>query len=353
LNKDEFFIHEIGCQDTIDVKRAYIDLAGDLVAGVMLSQLVYWHLPQKRTPTAEKLRVFHEGQLWLAKKREDWWTECRITPKQVDRAVSILTGKAALEVNGDTGYPQIPLIEAKLFKFANAPTLHLRVLWENFLPAYEEAARKVAEEMGFEAEGDFTQRVKSEVILPKGENGFYPNGKINLPQTVKSLTKTTTKTIAKTKEERAPHSPDTPTAKARARASEQDEALAPYYTAYWQANGGTEGEPENLTPSTRRTIRPYLLEAKQAGIAAEDLQRLIAWRTSDEQWRPFHVGSDLRTIIGLHQGWVAKGRPQVWSKSNGNQPGRSPSQPVKRHTVPRPHDLPADFDPQKRGFITD
>jgi len=146
---------------------------------------------------------------------------------------------------------------------------------------------------------------------------------------------------------------DTPTAKARARASEQDEALAPYYTAYWQANGGTEGEPENLTPSTRRTIRPYLLEAKQAGIAAEDLQRLIAWRTSDEQWRPFHVGSDLRTIIGLHQGWVAKGRPQVWSKSNGNQPGRSPSQPVKRHTVPRPHDLPADFDPQKRGFITD
>jgi len=290
LNKDEFFIHEIGCQDTIDVKRAYIDLAGDLVAGVMLSQLVYWHLPQKRTPTAEKLRVFHEGQLWLAKKREDWWTECRITPKQVDRAVSILTGKAALEVNGDTGYPQIPLIEAKLFKFANAPTLHLRILWENFLPAYEEAARKVAEEMGFEAEGDFTQRGKSEVILPKGENGFSPNGKINLPQTVKSLTKNTAKTTAKTKDN-APIGAAPLLTKG---------GLA-YFTAWQRKRWANEAQRKAF-------------EAVEAEVGSETMVAAVQWAAN--------AGiSDVNRIIKAARGW---GKP----KANGGARAGGRAAPV-------------------------
>ena len=32
-------------RDTIDVKRCYVDVAGGLVAGVLLSQVVYWFLP--------------------------------------------------------------------------------------------------------------------------------------------------------------------------------------------------------------------------------------------------------------------------------------------------------------------
>ena len=30
--------------DTVDFKRIYVDMAGDRVAGLMLSQLVYWCL---------------------------------------------------------------------------------------------------------------------------------------------------------------------------------------------------------------------------------------------------------------------------------------------------------------------
>jgi len=36
-------------RDAIDCKRHYIDLAGgDVVAGLLLSQIMYWHLPPKK-----------------------------------------------------------------------------------------------------------------------------------------------------------------------------------------------------------------------------------------------------------------------------------------------------------------
>ena len=43
----EFLAWESMSRDTIDVKRVYCDIAGDLVAGVLLSQLIYWHLPDR------------------------------------------------------------------------------------------------------------------------------------------------------------------------------------------------------------------------------------------------------------------------------------------------------------------
>ena len=36
-----------------------------------------------------RLQVEREGKLWLAKSRTDWWDECRISPKQADRALAV------------------------------------------------------------------------------------------------------------------------------------------------------------------------------------------------------------------------------------------------------------------------
>ena len=113
----QFLLWERASRDTLEVKRTYIDMAGDFVAGVVLSQIVYWHLPNRDGQA--RLQVQREGKRWLAKGRADWWHECRVSPKQADRALQILETKG--------------LIEVRLFQFGKAPTKHVRILPEGFL----------------------------------------------------------------------------------------------------------------------------------------------------------------------------------------------------------------------------
>jgi len=77
---NQFLLWEMRSRDCIEVKRCYIDIAKDLESGVLLSQIVYWHLPDKEGQ--QKLTVKRDSYWWLAKAREDWWAECRLTPKQ-------------------------------------------------------------------------------------------------------------------------------------------------------------------------------------------------------------------------------------------------------------------------------
>lgn len=173
----KFIYWEQTSRDTIDFKKAYVDIAEDLIAGLLLSQIVYWHLPNSETGKA-KLRVKKEGHLWIAKSRTDWWDEIRITGKQFDRASNILVKKG--------------LIEKKTFKFNGSPTVHIRILWENFLPKWDETINRAAEAL---SDMDFTQRGKSN--LPKGENGIYPNGKMEFDKRGKSITENTTEIMTK------------------------------------------------------------------------------------------------------------------------------------------------------------
>ena len=111
-----FLQWEMASRDTIDVKRSYIDLAGDLVTGILLSQIVFWHLPGEN---GERLRVTNGDHVWLVKKRSDWWQECRITPKQFDRAAAILETKK--------------LIITEVHRFQGETQKHIRIDWPVFL----------------------------------------------------------------------------------------------------------------------------------------------------------------------------------------------------------------------------
>lgn len=153
----EFLQWEQASRDTIDVKRVYIDVADDLVAGILLSQIVFWYLPGKN---GNKLRIEKDGKTWIAKGRNDWWDECRITPKQFDRAISLLEEKN--------------IVKKELFKFNGSPTVHIALNTEILL-----------------------EGVKS--ILTKGENPISPKGKIHFNQRVKSLTEITTETTTEIK----------------------------------------------------------------------------------------------------------------------------------------------------------
>lgn len=181
MNKNDFLIWEQASKDTIDFKKVYVDVAEDLIAGLLLSQIVYWNLPNKEGKT--KLRVKIDGELWLAKGREDWWEEIRISAKQFDRASKILIEKG--------------IIEKKLKKFDGLPTIHIKLNFDVLLKGIDKVLKpqpenEVAEEMAVSQDSvGFDQ--KSNWDLPNGENGICPKVKKGFDQRVNSITENTNK----------------------------------------------------------------------------------------------------------------------------------------------------------------
>lgn len=165
LTFEDFLKWEETGYDSIKVKRIYIDIAGDLVAGILLSQIIYWHLPSKRDGQT-KLRVKKDGKLWLAKGRDDWWDECRITPRQFDRAIGILVDKG--------------IVEKERFRFGGSPTIHIRLVPEVLMQYIENEISGVNS------------------ILTKGENPILQNVKMELDERLKTLTENTTENTTET-----------------------------------------------------------------------------------------------------------------------------------------------------------
>jgi len=110
---DEFVAWENSSRDTIDFKKIYVDVAGELLAGLLLSQIIFWYLPGKNNGNS-KLGVSKNGQECLVKRREDWREEIRMTPRQVDRAIARLRGKG--------------LIRTEVHRFNGNPTTHIFLL---------------------------------------------------------------------------------------------------------------------------------------------------------------------------------------------------------------------------------
>lgn len=158
------FLHwEQASRDTIDFKKSYVDMAGDLIAGLVLSQIVYWHLPGEKGTT--RLKVTHDNQLWLAKARNDWYNEVRVSPKQLDRALKVLVERH--------------LIITALYHYNGVPTKHIRINWSMFIENFNHLILPKGKN-------------GKPSILPKGKNAFSPKGKNHIPQRVKSLTESTT-----------------------------------------------------------------------------------------------------------------------------------------------------------------
>lgn len=136
------------------IYHAYVDMAGDLIAGALLGQILYWFGAGKDGKS--RARIVKDGFLWIAKTRADWWDEIRISPKQYDRAAKILKEKGFIEI--------------KTFKFYGNPTTHIRIVPEAINAALD--AWKL-------------EQVKT--ILPDGEepaaHGFSPLRNNGLPET--------------------------------------------------------------------------------------------------------------------------------------------------------------------------
>lgn len=104
-------------RDSIDVKRIYIDICGgNLIDAVIFSQVMYWHEP--KADGKPRLEIKREGHLWLAKRYEDWWDDCRVPERPARDSIARLV--------------EIGLLVKKLWHFEGRPTVHLRVNGSRF-----------------------------------------------------------------------------------------------------------------------------------------------------------------------------------------------------------------------------
>lgn len=166
----EYLLWERSARDTIDFKRAYVDMAGDLIAGLMLSQIIYWFLPNSKGES--KIRIRRDGYDWLAKRHQDWFEECRITEWQAPRALTVLE---------DAG-----LVVTKVYKFNGAPTTHIRIDKDSFLRRWREVIRLESSDSL-----DSNQVIDQDGI--KGKSRMQPGDSAD------SLTKTTSESTSQTK----------------------------------------------------------------------------------------------------------------------------------------------------------
>ncbi len=144
MDYQEFLEWEEVTWDTHDFKTIYVDLAGgNVLAGLVLSELMFWHLPDK-TGKKNKLRVKHDGKMWIAIRRYDWWKRARLSPDQADKALMKLV-KAGL-------------IEKKRFKFWGEPTVHIRVIEETFLQKIEKLIKRPPRNPYSPKKGDDTSK---------------------------------------------------------------------------------------------------------------------------------------------------------------------------------------------------
>lgn len=97
----------LATNDVVAFRLAFADIAGDVVAGLLLSQLAYW---------TTRATVERDGHLWIVKTLEAWWDECRLTPHQARRALAELVKRG--------------LAETATHKFHGIPTSHIRLIPE-------------------------------------------------------------------------------------------------------------------------------------------------------------------------------------------------------------------------------
>lgn len=149
---------------------AYVELVnGDILAALLFSQIIYWHLPGKTGKS--KLRVKRGDDMWLAKSASDWKDEIGFTPKQAYRAVGVLKSMG--------------LIQTKLFKFKGSPTTCIQLT-----------------EKGIEAMDSHPSQIHN----PPKANSFALKGKSFTENTNTGITTENLKLIGKPSQKKKTHS---------------------------------------------------------------------------------------------------------------------------------------------------
>lgn len=202
-NWRSFLAWEKSTQDTIDFKKCYVDMIsekGDLMAGLLLSQIVYWYLPNKEGKS--KLKIKKEGHFWLAKEAKEWYDEIRFSEANYKTAMKKLVEEK--------------IIIKKIFKFNNKTTTHIRLNIPVFLDKLNNVLSKYENDIHDE-NTEFEQYLNDEINAKMADEPYssmglvestnlesanqpFSNGRINQSRKVEStipITKNTKKNNTK------------------------------------------------------------------------------------------------------------------------------------------------------------
>lgn len=162
LNREQIIALELSDRKYVRAKKIYIDMAGDLIAGIVLSEVVYWHTPGKGGK--QRLRII-EGKTdrWLACRRQGWWDRARITARQFDRALDKLV--------------KVGLIIRDHFDYKGQSTLHVRINWDTFEKLYNALLEVPAQR---KRRIGITKQSHPDRVLPDGDT-LSPIGNTELP----------------------------------------------------------------------------------------------------------------------------------------------------------------------------
>lgn len=106
------FVKPGGKQPIVIRPECHTICHGDLVVAALLSQVVFWYLPNEQGQS--KLRVHRHGVWWIAKTRAKWMEETGLTLEQYKRALNSLKRK--------------DLIEVRKMRFGGDAISHIRLL---------------------------------------------------------------------------------------------------------------------------------------------------------------------------------------------------------------------------------
>lgn len=253
-------------QDVIKVKRIYIDICGNLTDAVLFSQIMYWH--GKNRSGKSRLQVQRGGFLWLAKRYEDWWKECRVNVNTARDSIKRLC--------------EIGLLEKRIFHFDGTPTVHVRVKHEKFQELISAAldAQKKAEE----AESSAILRIPSDVN--DGIHRFHPT------ESVDSYTETTTETT--TEKDQKPPAQAPPVEAAEESQAPIEKPLTPHQRMFGAICDAWGYNLAAITKSKRGQINGAVGELMDTNATPEDMPAFKAWleaQVSSGKWRSYTVSA--------------------------------------------------------------
>lgn len=236
------------------VRHGLVDIAGDLVAGVLLSQIAYWAGWDRQGES--RLTIERGGHRWLAKAHAAWWDECRVTEDQARRSIATLRDRG--------------LIETQVWKFNGTPMVHVRLVDE----AVEEAL----------STWDDPESTWAGTRMDSGNPADGPGPQ---PES-SSLSETTAETTAETTVGRA-----------------HAERLAGLLADLMVQNGCRR---PRITASG--WLDPIRLLIDKDEVDPERVERAIRWSQRDEFWRAnIHSGKKLREKFDTLRQQAARPRP--------------------------------------------
>lgn len=224
-----------------DARRKNNNQQGDVIAGLLLSQIVYYYLPDKKG-NPNKLRVSKKGKQWIAKQLSEWWEEIRISEKQASRAIQILC--------------KLNLIEVDYFRFNGLRTMHIALNEATFIDIWEHTT-------ALYTSSEVTKRRHRE-----GQKGAFGDDKMASPLTENTAKNTTETTIKRETQVGVT----------------ENGSLSP------KENGDFQNLLSSLKdisrPSTKRNLEDAARSLADRGVKAEELSDFKAW------WQVIYFKSD-------------------------------------------------------------